>query len=281
MKTQDNVLHYSDFLNSAIESGKLIYTVLESFPLGVIITNENDEIVYVNFRIAQMTGYSRKEMIHKVAHMFLHFPDQQQRLHAILEQRRSDVYETYELYVKRNNGSPFLAHTITAPWKGENGKKLGTISIITDITLENRHKELEALGIAATKASNSVMITDKFGKIEWVNEGFTKLSGYQLFEVIDTKGESLREAEDSSYYSDIYTVTFEKKPLTREYKKLNKKRKPYWVISCFTPIFDSKGEVKEITIIDTDITRQKMAEIKLEEAEKKIKQLLTGKSTKK
>lgn len=277
MKTQDNSLHYSDFLNSAAESGKLIYTVLESFPLGVIITNENDEIIYVNFKMAQMTGYSRKEMMNKVAHVFLHFPNQQQRLHTILNQRRSDVYETYELYVKRNNSSPFLAHTITAPWKGENNKKLGTISIVTDITLNSRHKELEALAIAATKGSNSVIITDRFGKIEWVNAGFTELSGYQLFEVIDTKGEIMRYPEDSNYYSDIYTVTFEKRPVTKEYKKINKKRKPYWVVSCFTPILDAQGDVREITITDTDITKQKMAEIKLEEAEKKIGKLLKQK----
>src|SRR3954471_670515 len=241
MKTEDNLLRYSDFLNSAVENGKLIYSVLESFPLGIVITNEKDEIIYINFKMAQMTGYSRKEMVHKVAHKFLHFPNQQHKLQSILDQRHSDVYETYELYVKRNNGTPFLAHTITAPYKNEANETVGTISIVTDITLTNRHSELEALAIAATKASNSVIITDKFGRIEWVNEGFTKLSGYKLFEVIDTKGEVLRNGDDPNYDSDIYTVVFEKRPILREYKKLDKKGNTYWVVSSFTPVLDHHG----------------------------------------
>ncbi|HET6228112.1 MAG TPA: PAS domain-containing protein [Bacteroidia bacterium] len=277
MKIKDNVLRYSDFLTSAVEGGKLIYTVLESFPLGIVITNEKDEIIYVNFKMAQMTGYSRKEILHKVSSIFLYFPSEQQRLQDIIAQRRSNIYETYELYVKRNNDSSFLAHTVTAPWKDEDGKKLGTISIVTDITLDNRHKELEALALAATKTANSVMITDKFGKIEWINEGFTKLSGYQLYEVIDTKGELLRETDDSDFYTDIYAATFEKKSITREYKRLNKKRSPYWVISTLTPVLDPQGNVKEITIMDTDITKQKLAEIKLIETEKKLEQLLKNK----
>lgn len=277
MKTKDNELHYSEFLISTIESGKFIYNVLESFPFGIVITNDNDEIIYVNFKLAQMTGYSRKEMMHKVAHKFLYFPNQQQRLKDIIRKRLSAVYETYELYVKRNKGNPFLAHTITAPYKNEEDKIIGTINIITDITLTKRHAELEALAIAATKASNSVIITDKFGKIEWVNEGFTNLSGYKLYEVIDTKGEVLRGGDDRSYDADIYTVVLEKKSILRECKKLNKKGNPYWVVSSFTPVLDHQGNVKEITIIDTDITCQKIAEIKLLEAEKTIEKLLKNK----
>ncbi len=277
MKTNDNVLRYSDFLNSAIESGKLIYSVLESFPLGIVITNADDEIIYVNFKIAQITGYSRKEMMHQVAHKFLHFPNQRQRLNDILDQRHSNVYETYELYVKRNNGTPFLAHTVTAPYKNEEDKTIGTISIITDITLTKRHAELEAIAIAATKASNSVMITDKLGRIEWVNQGFTNLSGYKLFEVIDTKGEILMGGDDTSYELDIHAVASEKKPILREYKKFDKNGTPYWVVSSFTPVLDHHGDIKEITIIDTDITRQKSAEIKLLEVEKRLEELLKKK----
>ena len=277
MKTKDNGLCYSDFLNSTIESGKLIYSVLESFPLGIVITNKDDEIIYINFKMALMTGYSRNEMMNKVAHKFLYFPNQQQRLKDILSQRQSNIYETYELYVKRNNGSPFLAHTVTAPYKNEENKTIGTISIITDITLTQRHAELEALAIAATKTKNSVMITDKFGKIEWVNEGFTKLSGYKLYEVIDTRGEILRGGDDPSYESDINTVVFGKKPILREYRRLDKNGNPYWVVSSFTPVLDHQGNIKEITIIDTDITRQKAAELKLLEAEKRIEELLRHK----
>lgn len=35
----------------------------------------------------------------------------------------------------------------------------------------------------ASETVNSVIITDKFGKVEWVNDGFTRLTGYSSEEI--------------------------------------------------------------------------------------------------
>jgi len=43
--------------------------------------------------------------------------------------------------------------------------------------------ELRKLSLIATKTKSGVIITDRFGNIEWVNESFTKTTGYTLDEV--------------------------------------------------------------------------------------------------
>ena len=261
----DNLTYY-DYLKNASESGKFIFSVMESFPQGIVVTNEEDKIIYANLKMAQLTGYSRKEMIGKISHVFLHFPNQQEKLKDIREQRTAGVYESYELYVKRKAGKPFLGYTVTAPYTNE-GKVAGTISIVTDITIKTRSAELEALAIGATKSLNSVIITDRYGKIEWVNEGFTRLSGFQLYEVIDTKGEILRESQDI-FLEKLSEVVREKKSIAFESKNRNKSGEEYWVISTLTPVLDEYGGVKEIIIIEADITKVKKSQEELITANK-------------
>ncbi len=246
-------LTYYDYLSHVSESGKFIYLILESFPQGIVINDATDKIIYANFKMAQLTGYSRKEMLGKIASIFLHLPEQQQNLKAIAEQRLLGNYESYELYIKRKTGTPFLGHIITAPYKNMDGEVNGTISIITDVTITKRNAELEALAIGATKSLNSVIITNKYGKIEWVNEGFIRLSGYRLYEVIDTKGEMLRKNNDE-FISKFNEAVCQKKPVACEYINLNKEGNEYKIKATLTPILDSQGDVKDMIIIETDIS---------------------------
>ena len=250
---ENSDLTYYNYLSDASESGKFIYLILESFPQGIVISDTDDKIIYTNFKMAQLTGYSRKEMLGKVAAVFLHVPEQQQRLKDIAEQRLSGNYESYELYIKRKTGTPFLGHIITAPYKNMNGKITGTINIITDVTITKRNAELEALAIGATKALNSVIITDKYGKIEWVNEGFTRLSGYRLYEVIDTKGELLRKNYGEFIFKFNEAVN-QKKSIACEYINLNKDGEEYKIKATLTPILDVQGDVKDMIIIETDVS---------------------------
>lgn len=261
----DNLTYY-DYLKNASESGKFIFSIMESFPQGIVVADGEDKIIYANLKMAQLTGYSRKEMIGKIAHIFLHFPEQQKKFKDILEQRAAGVYESYELYIKRKGAKPFLGYTITAPYMN-NGQVAGTISIVTDITIKTRNVELEALAIGATKSLNSVMIADRYGKIEWVNEGFTRLSGFQLYEVIDTKGEILRQDQDP-FLEKLGQAVREKKSIAFECKYRNKSGNEYWVISNLTPVLDEYGGVKEIIIIETDITELKKSKEELVTANK-------------
>lgn len=245
---------YYDYLKDIHESGKFFYSIMESFPEGIILTNSENKIVYANPKIAQMTGYSRKELLGRLSLQFLHFPDARQILEDIIAQRIQGVYENYELYVKRKNGTHFLGYTITSPYKDPEGQTIGTINIITDISLKQNDSELHALALGVAKSPNSVLIMNKFGRIEWINEGFKKLSGYQLYEVIDTQGEMLRPETNDQFLEKLAEVITTKKPVTHKYQNINKSGNSYWVSSTFTPVLDIHESIQEIIIIETDIT---------------------------
>ena len=157
---------YYDYLKDVHDSGKFFYSIMESFPEGIILTNSDNKVVYANPKLAQMTGYSRKELLGRYSLQFLHFPDAQRVLKDITAQRIKGVYENYELYVKRKNGTHFLGYTITSPYKDSEDRIIGTINVITDISLKRRDYELQALACGVAKSPNSVLIVNKFGRIE-------------------------------------------------------------------------------------------------------------------
>ncbi|WP_212747496.1 PAS domain S-box protein, partial [Pseudoalteromonas piscicida] len=64
----------------------------------------------------------------------------------------------------------------------------GCIFDITDrkkveAALEKSEDEVKRLALVAHNTTNSVLIADKEQQIIWVNEGFTRISGYTLDEV--------------------------------------------------------------------------------------------------
>jgi PAS domain S-box-containing protein len=152
--------------------------------------------------------------------------------------------------------------------KGEITKVVGTAQ---DITEKAQEEEMEKLSTAATKSYNSVVITDEHGKIEWVNEGFTKLTGYTLEEVRGSHGELLRHGRDTgiSEGTNYLKIVLEKKePITYEYKNFTKNGDEYWTITTLTPVLGDNGKVKRIIAIDSDITMRKKMEEDLVRANK-------------
>lgn len=135
-----------------------------------------------------------------------------------------------------------------------------------DITQRKKEEQLEQLASVAIKSFNAVTIADKEGRIEWVNEGFTKLFGYSLEEVKGTYGEILRKGEKTglSPENEFYnTLIKEKKPISYQNKNYSKTGEEYWVLTSLTPLINEKGEIEKIISIDSDITKQKKAELDL------------------
>ena len=58
--------------------------------------------------------------------------------------------------------------------------------------LQRINWELEQLSLVARETDNAVFIADGQGRIEWVNEGFTRMTGYTLETLIRDKGETLQ-----------------------------------------------------------------------------------------
>jgi PAS domain S-box-containing protein len=179
--------------------------------------------------------------------------------------------------IKTNDKSVRMLHARGEIMTSADGKPIKMRGTAQDITEKFHEQELEKLVLAATQSFNSVIIVNRKGEIEWVNEGFEKLTGYTLSDVQNTHGELLRNnnetamTEQANFYE---TIIREKAPITYEGKNYTKDGREVWVITTLTPVLDKNGEVERIIAIDSDITLRKQMEEKLLQANEKAELML-------
>jgi PAS domain S-box-containing protein len=157
---------------------------------------------------------------------------------------------------------------IIASTDGKPEKMLGTGQ---DVTERLHEEELEKLVLAATKSFNSVVIYDHAGRIEWVNEGFTRLSGYLIEDLKNTKGEILKHDDQQnlkSHNSVFKNVISSKKAITYENMNFAKDGNSYWMLTTLTPVLGKTGEVERVIGIGSDISLRKQIEEELIQANK-------------
>jgi PAS domain S-box-containing protein len=117
---------------------------------------------------------------------------------------------------------------------------------------------LNKLSLVASKTNNAVTITDKVGRIEWVNEGFGRMNGYILKEVKGTCGEILRKGKPLKASDQGSMEESKRTRKTFGYETINYKKngEKYWVQTSVTPVFNKRNEFIYFIIIETDITER-------------------------
>lgn len=132
--------------------------------------------------------------------------------------------------------------------------------------------EIQKLSLVAQETQNAVIITDKEGCIEWVNQAFLKQTGYQQEEVRGRKPSSFLQgpATDLDTVQIIRENLRQQKRFKAELINYRKDGSTFWIRMFVSPIFNEKGELEEYIAIETDITERKQF---IEQLEKQNRQL--------
>jgi PAS domain S-box-containing protein len=124
------------------------------------------------------------------------------------------------------------------------------------------------LSLVASHTDNAVIITDAAGLIEWVNDGFTRISGYTLEEIRGKKpGWLLQGPEtDPQTIDQVRQAVNTGQSIRTEILNYHKHGDPYWVTMAITPIYTAEGVLERFIAIESDISAQKHLEQALRSA---------------
>ena len=132
---------------------------------------------------------------------------------------------------------------------------------------ELRRSEAEArkLAMIASRTDNAVILTDPDGVIEWVNDGFTRITGYSLDEVKGLKpGNLLQGPEtDSTSIAHMSNQQHKGEGFQTELINYSKSGRKYWNHVEVQPIHDDDGALIHFMAIESDITARKESEAAL------------------
>jgi len=131
--------------------------------------------------------------------------------------------------------------------------------------------ELKKLALIAKETENAVIISNKTGEIEWVNDAFTRITEYSLDEIKGKIPDQFLQGEETDPNTVALLAEAIKKQKSIEVDLINysKSKNKYWVKIQIQPVFDSAGRLKNFISIQKKITKEKEIEQKLIKSEAK------------
>ncbi len=158
-------------------------------------------------------------------------------------------------------------------WKG----KPVVQGIYRDITERKKAEaQIRMLSMAVKQSSASIIITDTKGKIEYVNQKFSSVTGYSYEEVIRKTPAILASGNLNHQERQlIRSLISSGKEWKGEFLNKKKNGEFYWESATISPIFDENGKITHYLSVQEDITLRKKQEQQLiiakENAEKSDK----------
>ena len=194
-----------------------------------------------------------------------------------------------EVVNKRKNGEEFTCYLSANILYDDEGQLIGSMGVSRDIShekeltkqLEIQNKknsklidELVSLSRIATNVSNGIVITTPEGRMKWCNDSFSRITGYDLDELIGHLPSELFRVPH--FYDGTFRNLVKDGPAIDEPIQVVHYRKNgdlYWMLVESTSVLDEEGNLVEIIEICTEITDQKKAEIALVESEANFRQM--------
>ncbi len=118
--------------------------------------------------------------------------------------------------------------------------------------------ELKRFKNAVDNSNNFVVVTDKDKKIKYINKSMSKVTGYNIDEVIN-KTPAIFAAGfiTEDYYKQMNESIYSGQKWTGEFINKNKAGDIIYEKASITPIFNEEGKIEEFLAIKQDITKEK------------------------
>ncbi|MBI5687452.1 MAG: PAS domain S-box protein [Verrucomicrobia bacterium] len=132
-------------------------------------------------------------------------------------------------------------------------------------------EQLRQLSVAVEAAANGIAITDREGKILWINPAFTQLTGYTLDEAVGGNLRVLKSGHHPpEFYQQIWATILRGEVWHGELINKRKDGLLYPEEMTITPVVASGGEITRFIAVKQDITERKRAEEALQKAKDEL-----------
>ena len=117
-----------------------------------------------------------------------------------------------------------------------------------------------------------IVITDRWGDIQWVNPAFLQVSGYEASDLIGQNMRIFKSGQHGvAYYCQLWETILAGKVWRGETTNRRKDASLYVEEQTITPVRDNHGEIVQFIAVKQDITERKKAEKEIWERDQKEK----------
>jgi diguanylate cyclase (GGDEF)-like protein/PAS domain S-box-containing protein len=172
-------------------------------------------------------------------------------------------------YIGRNlrrDGSPFQAHTVITPARDQAGTVCGFSVATRDVTeLSRAEALLKKLSMTLEQTADVIVITDRHGKMEFVNKAAEEVTGFSRDEFVSGGMDLLQIREQNAkQYQELWDTVLSGRTYQAELVGVGKSGELIHLDEVVTPIKDDAGKVSHAVFTGTDITPIKLMRNKLD-----------------
>ncbi len=238
-------------------------SLLEQVTDAIVSSDLSFHIRSWNRGAEMLYGWRADEAIgHKVAEIVPSlYPGEcfEQARHQFLQ----DGFWRGEVIQQRRDGTTLHLLSSVTLLRDEAGQPSGMVAVNHDITARRQAEATMRLQSAALDAAaNGILITDRQGKIEWVNRAFCTLTGYSAAEALGRKpGELLDSgAHSPTFFAELWSTIVAGKIWHGELLNRDKHGSLYAEEQTITPVRDAGGTISHFIAIKQDISERRQAE---------------------
>jgi PAS domain S-box-containing protein len=266
----------TDHLERANKELEKLSLVASKTDNAVLIADKDGNWEWANSGFEKMYGYTLAEFIEERGGTILESSTSSKITHILDEATQLKKSVTYTAKGLRKDKTEMWIQSTLTPIFDISQKLKRFIVIDTNIThIKKINNELRKLSLVASKTDNSVIMMDRTGKINWVNDAFHRFYDLSLeeFKVLyqrnifdlheGIKGifepeEILKSRKSKSYISSFVTG-----------KGVHK-----WIQTVVTPVSGIGSSEGQLIAIEADITRIKEVEEEVKAQRQKSDELL-------
>ena len=271
--------HYIGFQNDITaqrEAEKASESIIGAAPVAMLIADSGGFIRRANHHVESIFRAPADDLMGESVDMLV--PESQRGRHRDLRAAfqaaptKRPMGPGRELYGLRKDGTEFPIEVGLSHYQERGETRI--IAAIADITerkqlhdslrakkdeAERARREARRLAMVAEKTDNAVVITDEVGRIEWVNAGFSEITGWSLDQAMGRKpGEFLQGPETSEAHRAALTKAISNaEALTTEFVNYHADGHPYWVEIDMQPVLGDDGAPAHFISIQRDVSRRK------------------------
>lgn len=175
-------------LREALAANRLLATVVRQSNAAIITKDLEGRITTWNEGAERIFGYSAQEAIGQPV-AILHPPGHGEEFGAVLSRMRAAEPRSFEAERRAKDGSAVLVASNVSPLHDAEGRHVGEISVIQDITEKRRAAQAlfeaqERARVALDAIADGVIRLDAAGRIEYLNGAAERITGWSAAEAI-------------------------------------------------------------------------------------------------
>lgn len=264
VKLQTKII-YTAFVKDITEQKEAIDRIdqtLEQCIDAVITIDENNNVLFFNGAAEKLWVIERDKVIGQNVKMLVPQIIQSQHDEYVNANRRTGqdkiVGTSRDVELETFDGRKLWANLSLSKVRLDN--KILYTAFVKDITKSKlQREEFELLSLVANKTDNSVIITDEFGRVEYVNPGFTKLTGYEFADIRGKKPGELLQGKhtDKQTRQKISQRLKNCEAFYDEILNYDNRGNAYWISLAINPVFDERGKLSKFISIQANINETK------------------------